>query len=138
MSQALIRAALETPLATWAAAQSPAIPVAWENVTFQPGERYIRANLLPAQTISLDLLGKHRRYQGLLQITLVLPQGPGMGDAEELVSSLEALYPQHAIFTAAGLGVQIVRPMSAASGIPGDGDVSVPVTCRYQVDIVVP
>lgn len=137
MSQALIRAALETPLATWAAAQSPAISVAWENVTFSPGSRYVRANLLPAQTISLDLLGKHRRYQGLLQVTLVMPQGAGMGATEALVSSLEALYPQHAWFTAGGLSVQIVRPMSAASGIPGDGDVSVPVTCRYQADIVV-
>ena len=137
MSQALIRAAFETPLAAWAAVQSPALPVAWENVTFAPGTRHVRANLLPAATVSLDLLGRHRRYQGIFQVSLVMPQGDGMGPTEALVSSLEAEFPQHALFTSGGIRIYIVRPMSAAAALTSADDVMTPCSFRYSSDIVV-
>ena len=135
MTQARVRAALETVLETWATAQS--MLVAWENVTFDPGTQYVRSNLLPAQTQSFDLLGLHRRYQGVYQVTLVMPQGVGMGATEALVASLEVSFPQHTYFVSGGLRVLISRPMSAAGSFTGDGEVSVPVSCTYQADTIV-
>jgi len=138
VSQALVRAAFETALSTWAAAQTPPIPVAWENVNFNPpASRYIRANLLPADTASFDLLGKHRRYQGVLQIMLCMPLGVGKGATEALVSAIEALFPQAAWFTASAFRVQVASPMSAAPSFPDDSKMLTPVSCRYRSDIVV-
>ena len=94
MSQDRIRTALETVLSTWAAAQSPAIPVAWENVEFtQPEGRYLRAFLLPAQTISADIGRANRRYAGVFQVSVVMPLGDGPVPAEVIVASLAALFP---------------------------------------------
>jgi len=135
MTQARVRAALETALDTWATAQS--VQVAWENVVFEPGTQYARASLIPAATQSFDLLGLHRRYRGVFQVTLVMPQGVGMGSAEALVSSLESAFPQHQYFVSSGLRVFIVQPMSAAGAFSGDGESSVPVSCTYQADTLV-
>lgn len=50
MSNKLCRQAIETRLATWAAARVPALPIAFENAPFTPvtGATYLRAFLLPA------------------------------------------------------------------------------------------
>lgn len=135
MTQALIRSAFESALQTWATGAG--VAVAWESVKFTPAGTYVRANLLPAPTISLDLLGKHRRYQGIFQVTIVTQDGRGMAPAETLLASLETAFPNAGKFTASGLTVQIVRPMSAASPFIADGEVALPCSFRYSVDIVV-
>lgn len=137
MSQSAIRAALEAPLATWAAAQNPPLPVAWENVALDAQGRHIRASLLPAQTLSFDLLGKHRRFQGIFQLTLVMPTNAGMRDTEALVAGIGALYPNAARFTSGGISVLIAKPASAAPPLVDDGQLAVPVSIRYQADTTV-
>lgn len=135
MTQALVRAALETALDTWADAQS--IPVAWENVDFDPpASIYIRANILPAQTQSLDLLGKHRGYRGIFQVTLCMPRGVGPGASDALVADLDETFPRAAVFTAGGVRTQIVTPMSASTPIPDDDALLVPVSCQYLAHVV--
>lgn len=135
MTQARIRSAFEAALQTWATGAG--VAVAWEAVKFTPSGTYVRANLLPAATVSLDLLGKHRRYSGIFQVTVIAQDGRGLGAAEALLASLETAFPHTGKFTASGLTVQIVRPMSSASPFIADGEVALPCSFRYQTDIVV-
>ena len=54
-----------------------------------------------------------------------------------LLGTLETAFPNVGKFTADGLTVQIVRPMSAASPFIADGEVALPCSFRYSTDIVV-
>lgn len=132
-----IRYLLESRLKTWADAQSPAIPVAWQNVPFTPpATRYLRAWLLPAETGSETLDGAHRRYVGVFQVSVVVPQGTGPGAAEAIAEAIAALYPMNQLLSMTGLDVYIVGPMSVAQGLHSDDRYIVPVTCRYRADTV--
>lgn len=135
MSNHLIRSAFETTLKTWADAQIPAIPIAFENVTFTPpATRYLRAFLLPADTGSRDLEGRHREYLGVYQISIVLPIGNGAGPGETLVAALEALFPMTAPLTSGGLQVFITSPLSASKA-PQDPDrYVIPCSLTYSVN----
>lgn len=129
MSQQRIRSAFETRLNTWAASQG--LPVAWQNVAFDPpATTYLRAFILPADTDSADLAGQHREYRGVFQVSLCLPINGGNGDA--LVSALDALFPTTAPMDSGGLQVWIARPMSAAPGIQDEDRYIIPVSCEYR------
>lgn len=133
MTQPRIRRAFEAPLKTWADAQDPVVRVAWQNTTFTPtAATYIRAFLLPASTISLDLLGKHRGYRGIFQLNLCMPLGNGMGDAEAMAEEIAALYPVNVASVVDGLRVYVVSPLSAVSAMAGDDSITVPLSCRYE------
>lgn len=135
MSQDRIRTALETVLSTWAAAQSPAIPVAWENVEFtQPEGRYLRAFLLPAQTISADIGRANRRYAGVFQVSVVMPLGDGPVPAEVIVASLAALFPPATPIVQSGLTVWIKDPLSPSPAITERDRYRIPCSLSYLAD----
>jgi hypothetical protein len=135
MSNALIRAAFETRLATWAAAQVPAIPIAYENVTFTPPSgRYLRSFLLPADTQSLTLDGLHREYIGIYQVSIALPINTGAGAGQMLSAALDTLFPVAAPMTQGGLNVWVTSPMSAGPAIQEPDRFVIPVSCGYQAD----
>lgn len=138
MSQALIRAAFEQALNTWAAAQTPAVPVAWENVVYTPtaGARYARAFLLPARTTSDDLAGAHRHYEGVFQVSLVMPLGTGPAAAEALIASLDSAFPLTAPITSGSVKVFLLSPMSAAPALNEPDRFVVPVSCTYRADTI--
>lgn len=136
MSLALVRRALETALATFATTNS--LTVAWENVTFDPpdpGTNYIRANLLPATTVSLGPGQTHRGYRGVFQVTLCLAQGSGPATAQSLAALLDAAFTTAAPLSAGGVTVYITRPMSAGPAFNDPGLYVVPVDCEYQANI---
>lgn len=137
MSHRIIRSLYEQRLAAWAAARS--LPVAWQNVAFTPPASgiYLRAFLLPADTDSLDLEGKHRLYTGVFQVSIVAPNGNGSGAAEQLAVDLDALYPNALRLTSGAFAVQIVSPCSQGPTIPGDTHSTVPVSFRYRADTAV-
>jgi len=137
MSQALIRQAFEGSLATWAAAQTPPIPVAWENVSFTPpAGRYARASLLPGGTASDDLEGLLRSYLGLFQVSLCMPIGSGSAEAEALVASLDAQFSTTAPMTSGALTVYITAPMSAAAALAEPDRHVIPVACAYTAHTI--
>ena len=83
MSKALVRRGFEAALKTWADAQSPALPVAWQNVSFTPpAGRYARAFVIPAPTQSNTLDRSHRAYTGIFQVNLHMPINTGPAAAE--------------------------------------------------------
>lgn len=139
MSNAIIRAAFETRLVTWAAEQSPPVPLAFQNRKFAKPvapSRYAEAYLLPGRTVSLTLDGVHRRYVGIFQLSLFLPDQVGSGAGEALLPGLDALFPTTAPLSRAGMLVWITEPMSAAPALPADdGRFMLPVSCRYRADV---
>ncbi len=135
MTIARIRSAFETKVKDWAQAQSPVIPVAYENTKFTPPDgRYARAFVLPGETTSNDLGGKHRRYVGVFQVSLHLPNEGGTATASTLAASLDAAFPLTAPLSASGLKVFLTTPMSQGPALSEGGHYRVPVSCRYRAE----
>jgi hypothetical protein len=131
MSDALIAQAFEFTLKTWADAQTPAIPVAWENVSFTPpAGRYVRANLIPNHASHLFFDGTGRSLQGIFQVSLCMPIGTGAGAARTLVDSLDAAFA--ITITAGGLRIWLTSPISAAPPIEHPDRFIVPVSAYYK------
>lgn len=137
MSQAIVRQALEIALNTWAASQTPVVPVAWQNVEFiAPAGRYARAFLLPSPTASDTLDKTHRLYAGIFQISLVMPAGTGSADAEALLSSLVTAFAPQTPLVRSGVTVYIIEPMGAASAIQEADRYVIPVSAPYQAHVI--
>lgn len=135
MSDALVRAAFESRLASWAAAQVPPIPVAYQNVPFTPPNgRYARCWVLPAPTQSGTLDGLHRERKGVFQVDLLMPNGTGSGAATALAASLDAAFP--VVLSQGGIKVFLLSPMSQSSSIQEPNHYMVPVSCMYRSDTV--
>lgn len=138
MSNASVRAALESRLATWAAARSPALAVVWENVPANPaqGQIYLRAFLLPADTQSDDLQGVHRARLGVFQVSIALPIGQGPGAAMGIADELDALFPVNGRYTSGSVTTQIITPASPSSGFQDEASFIVPVSIGYRADTI--
>ena len=137
MSDALIRKAFETRVRSWGLARTPPLPVAFENAPFsKPANgRYARAIVLPGNTTSRDLEGKHREYVGVFQVTLVIRQNVGTADATSLAKSLDEAFPTGPPLQQDGLNVWITRPMGAAPAIQEPDSYEVPVSATYKAEL---
>ena len=133
MSQARVRNAFESRLAAWAA--SKALPVVWQNVGAgnMTGD-HLRAYLLPAQTLSMDLAGEHRGYRGVFQVSIFTRPNIGANRAESLARELDDLFPVALRMLSAGLTVQVMTPMASRPAIQETDWYSVPVDCRYGAE----
>ena len=136
MSQQRIRAAFESRLATWAA--SKALPVVWQNVGAgnMTGD-HLRAYLLPAQTLSMDIAGEHRGYRGVFQVSIFTKPGIGANRAESLARELDELFPVANRMLSAGVTVQIMTPMATRPAVSETDWFHLPVDCRYAADEVI-
>lgn len=138
MSEELVRAAFETRLTAWAAAQSPPIPLTFENVMFSPPpSRYAECVLIPANTDCETFNGEHRRFTGLYQVKLFMPIGIGPGQASTLAKSLDSAFPMTQPMKQGGLSVFITSPMSKHPPQPHPDRYVVPVSCTYRADQIV-
>lgn len=134
MSEQLIRSLYEGRLKAWAAARVPALPVAWENVSFTPPVgTYLRAFLLPGDTRSRDLYGDNRHRVGVFQVNLVCPAGNGPGVAGGIAAELEALFPMNLILTSGAFSVTQVSPLRRRAALTDDR-YTVPVDFQYRSD----
>lgn len=137
MSQKIVRAGLEKKLATWAAAQSPVLTVAWENMPFTPpAASYLRAFLLPIPTTSGTLDRLHRRFAGIMQVDLVMPINGGATPAETLLASLLTAFTPAMPVTEAGVVIYITEPASAASALSEPQRYFVPVSISYEAHVI--
>lgn len=95
MSNSLIRKELEGRLAAWANAQTPKIPIAFENTPFtKPAAGiFLEAFLIPAITLDRDTAGKGKRYLGMFQVNCWARSGRGMAEADSLAVSVINLFP---------------------------------------------
>lgn len=133
MTQAVIRSGFEAALKVWADAQTPVIPVAWQNVAFTPpAGRYLRAELIPAQTNKLAFDGTGRTWKGIFQVSFVMPIGVGSGTVESLAASLDAAFADS--FSYSGLRIYLLSPLSPAPALQETDRYVVPVSAYYRAD----
>ena len=131
----LIRAALEVRLATWAAQQTPALPVAWEDRPFSPSGPYLRVSMLPAEPDDPVLGQGLQRHQGVYQVSVFVPAGSGPVTAESKAANIAALYARGTVMTQGTTRVVIDRTPQVGRLMP-DGPYSfIPVSIRYRADI---
>jgi hypothetical protein len=129
----LILRALETQLASVV----PALPTAFENVTFTatPGVPYQRTDLLPAATVNPTLGDTMSRESGILQVTLCYPVGTGSGAARAQADLIRAAFPRGHSMTAGTTTVQIDSTPSVAAGLIVGDRYCLPVRIRYFANV---
>lgn len=95
MSNSIIRAALESRLATWANAQNPKIPVAFEEMPFTKPTSgpFLESFLIPNVTIDKDVAGLHKRMHGIFQVNCWARSGRSMSEVERLSQNIIDLFP---------------------------------------------
>lgn len=136
MSHRIIRSMLEARLKAWAAARTPVLRIAYQNVPFTPnnGETYLRAFLMPAGTDSNDLAGAHRLYTGVFQVTIVTPTGNGPSGAETIADELAALYPLNDRLVRDAITALIMTPVEPGPELTEDTAFALPVSFQYRSD----
>jgi len=94
MTQRTIRLEVEAKVKAWAAAQSPAIPIAYENVAFtKPDTTFIELYLIPATTVNKTVSAARKTLTGLIQFNIYTKEGVGTKKSEELAQTLIDLFP---------------------------------------------
>lgn len=138
MSTEACRSILDSRLATWAAARGTPLRAAWQNAAFVPvpGETYLRAYLLPADTTAEDLAGALRTYRGVYQVSIVRPIGGGTGPALSIAAELNLLFPVNGRYTSGAVTVQVITPPSAGPGQQDENTYVVPVSFEYRSDVI--
>lgn len=137
MTQARIRSAFETRLSAWAAARVPALPVAWEDVAADmPTADHLRAFLLPSPTTSRDVMGLHRSYRGVFQVSVFCPPGGGAAKSEAIAAELAALFTYPGYLVDASFTTRILSPMSISAAIEEPAWRSIAATWRYGADTI--
>jgi len=137
MSERIIRSLFEGRLKTWATARALPLQIAYEDVAFTPpadGATYLRAFLLPANTTSEDLEGKHTAYRGVFQVSVVTKAGIGRGAAESVADEIAALFPNNQGLTKTTFTVYVRSPMATASPQQGDTTTTLPLSFTYRAD----
>lgn len=133
MSNAIVRRAFESRLATFAATRN--LPVAWENAKFDPpATAYLRAFMLPAPTLSSTLDRRHREYAGIFQVSVIVPLLGGVGPAQAIVDGVCAAFPVSEPMMQDGLPVWLREPMSQGPNITESDRLTVPVSTSYRLD----
>ena len=117
MSQALIKAAIETALN----GISPALATAWENVPFTPaqGTPYQAVYIMPAESAELG----HKstmEYNGMVQISLFYPQNTGTSAAMARAKLITDLFYRSADFVSGGVRVYIKKSWQGQGRNDGD------------------
>lgn len=134
MSQAAIRAALETALD----AMALSLPTAWENVAFVPpasSMAYQRAYILFATPDNSVIANGEYIEVGIFQINLCYPLQSGDGAARARAGLIRSTFYRGATFVSGGVRVVIATTPEASQG-RADGDRwVVPVKVRWFAQI---
>lgn len=136
MSKRQIRTAFESRLNAWANSQSPAIPIAWENISFTPAKPYLRAFLVPASTDSIDLEGKHRMYTGIFQVNIVGEPGKGPPQVDKIAEDLDKEFPLNMRMAVTDGVVLVYSPMNQGPAMQESDSYTLPVWLRYRMDTI--
>lgn len=141
MTTAAIQSLLNAKLATFAAAQSPALAVAYENKDFTPPQAapYLRAHLLLGTPRAAGLGQNAQDYQrGIFQVdVLALPSG-GWGPAHTIADRLRTAFARGLRLTGAGAtaGTEIVcASVSVGPAMNEDTRYKLPVSVNFYAYI---
>lgn len=128
MSQAAIRAALETALAS-----AYTMATAYQNVDFTPPD-----SATPYQSVAVLFaepgnpeMGAGFQEIGYMQVTLYSSEGAGTGTVQSTVETLRSTFRRGATFVSGTSRVTIERTPEASPGYNEDGRFVVPVKIRF-------
>lgn len=95
MSNVIIRAELETRLQTWADAQTPKIPIAFEGWAFDKNahELFLEPLLVPVVTLDKELSATRKTRIGIFSVNCWAKSGKGMRSIETLAQNIVELFP---------------------------------------------
>lgn len=134
--QSEIEAALFARVASFT--YSPAIPVAWPNVSMNPKPaRYLRVNHIPntSRRLFVGSSAPHQRL-GLLQVDVFTPLNQGPSTATEIAGLVAAHFPADLRLTT-GSPLKVVGRVAKAADVgpalPDDTHLMTPVTVAYEV-----
>lgn len=90
-----IRQELETRIAALAAAQSPPLKVAYEDVPFDPSalQSFLEVTIVPAITQNVTVDGNRIRELGVMQVNVWAKTGKGAGLGESIADKVIAAFP---------------------------------------------
>jgi len=134
MSQLIIAELLESRLALWAEAQG--LPVAYENIAFNPSDGpYLESHVMPATTEAIDLSRQAKVMRGVYQVNVVVPAGDGKSDAGRIADGIIETFPEGQEMSDGELTCYINSVPSAFPAITSDINYTVPVSMSYRADI---
>jgi hypothetical protein len=128
-----LRTEIETRLKVWADAQSPVIPIAYQNVKFNKplSGSYLEVVLLGHHGKSSGLSASGVTRTGIFQINCYSSLNTGMAQVETLAESVVSLFP---VVPKTGT-VSIEAPLSWSGSYVEDTFVCVPVRARYRIEM---
>lgn len=136
MSQARVRNLFQTALKQYADAKG--IRVAFDNVQMTPraNEVYLVSHLLPSSTATQTLNGDHKRFLGVMQITVVTPSGTATAKSDEIATELQDIFTIFKRYTdSTGFTVTVMTPLNVPEGKVQNGGWIVPCYFNYRADI---
>lgn len=133
MNNGAIHKALAKKLETVAATM--AIPVAWENVQFEPPTTgiYLEEDFLPAENEDVFVQGTKAVRRGIYQVTVVYPLGKGSQKAATLADTIAEAFPNNAVIDIANPALFVNGFSDVFSGLSDDVAYRVPVSIPYMV-----
>jgi hypothetical protein len=126
-----VRTEVETKLATWAAAQTPVVPVSYENVPFTKptATAWLQIFFLDAITVNPDVAASGERETGIFQINVCTPENKGTKERDALVTAMKGLFP---VLPKTGT-VSFERPPTVSNGYNRtDGFFVTPMSFSYR------
>lgn len=135
MSRAKIRAALENAVSAFAALNI--LQVVWENKGTIPTVNYISVQLFPGRTQDPSIGAIHKRYVGVLRLTLALKDlSNGPAKIEALSGLLCDAFPRGKVFTKDDTTVSIDSTPSESSINIDSTFVCISVDAIYRCDVI--
>lgn len=132
MSNQTVATFFESRLQTWAQAQVPPVPIAFENVGFvkPSNSAWLEPFLIPNTTMNKEVSGQRKTHLGLYQVNCWAPKGEGMGEVRALADAVIDLFP----LLPKG-AVSVEETPTASRPLPdGDNYVVVPVLIKYRYE----
>ena len=135
MSRVKIRAALENAVNTFASVHG--LQVAWENKSAIPTVDYLRVQLFPGNTQDPSIGAIHKRYVGVLRLTLEIKDlDNGPLKIETLSGALCDAFPRGMVFTKDDTTVSIDSTPSESSVNIDSTFVCISVDAIYRCDVI--
>jgi len=131
-TESTIESALFSRMAAFEA--SPALQVAWPNVSFQkPAGGYLRVTHIPnaSRRVFLASNAPHQRL-GLLQVDVFVPKNQGASGATEIAGQVAQHFPADLPLRADGLTLRVAKAPDIGPALADDTHWQVPVTIRYE------
>lgn len=136
MSRPDITGLLEARLGGWADLQG--IPVAYENVSFDPPAGiYLESHDLPATPYAIDLAQKCKVFIGVYQVSVVIPAGQGRAAGMAIADSVEALFPNGTEMHGDGFICYISSEPARYSGVGNGVSYTIPISMNYRADLLI-